>query len=167
MCQWVWQRVGTQVDGNGFDCHCCGTTCNPHFRGRPVVQSSMNSDLFGSGDAVVKYVLEGHERGVNWASFHPTLPLIVSGADDRLIKLWRTNGAVSLPTCNPDVLCSHAPPSNAPCGGILRVSAAVCLECSLQWQWQWQCIHLSPRPALFRIENRTNAYFIQRSRQDA
>jgi len=48
-------------------------------------------DVFGTSDAVVKYVLEGHERGVNWASFHPTLPLIVSGADDRLIKLWRMN----------------------------------------------------------------------------
>lgn len=52
----------------------------------------MNSDLFGSGDAVVKYVLEGHDRGVNWASFHPSLPLIVSGADDRQVKLWRMNG---------------------------------------------------------------------------
>ena len=40
-------------------------------------------------DAVVKYVLEGHERGVNWAAFHPTQPLIVSGSDDRTIKLWR------------------------------------------------------------------------------
>merc|ERR1719502_2493937 len=48
-------------------------------------------DVFGTSDAVVKYVLEGHDRGVNWASFHPTLPLIVSGADDRLIKLWRMN----------------------------------------------------------------------------
>lgn len=27
----------------------------------------MNSDLFGGGDAVVKYVLEGQDRGVNWA----------------------------------------------------------------------------------------------------
>lgn len=53
----------------------------------------MNSDLFGGGDAVVKYVLEGHDRGVNWAAFHPTLPLIVSGADDRQVKLWRMNGA--------------------------------------------------------------------------
>ncbi|KAL8129264.1 hypothetical protein V2J09_018419 [Rumex salicifolius] len=53
--------------------------------------SQMNSDLFGGVDAVVKYVLEGHDRGVNWASFHPTLPLIVSGADDRQIKLWRMN----------------------------------------------------------------------------
>lgn len=51
----------------------------------------MNNDLFGGGDAVVKYVLEGHDRGVNWASFHPSLPLIVSGADDRQVKLWRYN----------------------------------------------------------------------------
>ncbi|CAD7077616.1 unnamed protein product [Hermetia illucens] len=49
------------------------------------------TDLFGQADAVVKHVLEGHDRGVNWASFHPTLPLIVSGADDRQIKLWRMN----------------------------------------------------------------------------
>ena len=48
-------------------------------------------DLFGGGDATVKYVLEGHDRGVNWATFHPTLPLIVSGADDRQVKLWRMN----------------------------------------------------------------------------
>nr|GEX82772.1 coatomer subunit alpha-1 [Tanacetum cinerariifolium] len=53
--------------------------------------SQINSDLFGGIDVVVKYVLEGHDRGVNWASFHPTLPLIVSGADDRLLKLWRMN----------------------------------------------------------------------------
>ena len=54
--------------------------------------SQMNADLFGGVDAVVKYVLEGHDRGVNWAAFHPTLPLIVSGADDRQVKLWRMNG---------------------------------------------------------------------------
>ncbi|KAJ4756231.1 Coatomer subunit alpha [Rhynchospora pubera] len=53
--------------------------------------TQMNSDLFGGVDAVVKYVLEGHDRGVNWASFHPSLPLIVSGADDRQVKLWRMN----------------------------------------------------------------------------
>jgi len=48
-------------------------------------------DLFGQADAVVKHVLEGHDRGVNWANFHPTMPLIISGADDRQIKLWRMN----------------------------------------------------------------------------
>ncbi|CAF4864256.1 unnamed protein product, partial [Rotaria sp. Silwood1] len=42
-------------------------------------------------DAIVKHVLEGHDRGVNWATFHPTLPLIVTAADDRVVKLWRMN----------------------------------------------------------------------------
>lgn len=64
-------------------------------RSIPLLQQ-MNSDLFGGGDAVVKYVLEGHDRGVNWAAFHPTLPLIVSGADDRQVKLWRYNGEAML-----------------------------------------------------------------------
>lgn len=45
--------------------------------------------LFGQADAVVKNVLEGHDKGVNWANFHPTMPIIVGGADDRQIKLWR------------------------------------------------------------------------------
>lgn len=55
------------------------------------VVSRVNNELFGGNDAVVKYVLEGHERGVNWAAFHPTLPLVISGADDRQVKLWRMN----------------------------------------------------------------------------
>lgn len=56
---------------------------------RGQLPAAVNADLFGSSDAIVKYVLEGHTRGVNWASFHPTLPLIISGADDRQVKLWR------------------------------------------------------------------------------
>jgi len=49
------------------------------------------NELFGNTDAIVKYALEGHDRGVNWAAFHPSSPLIVSGADDRQVKLWRMN----------------------------------------------------------------------------
>jgi len=65
-------------------------------RGAPAIDETnmvarMNADIFGSTDAVVKYVLEGHDRGVNWAAFHPTLPLVISGADDRQVKLWRMN----------------------------------------------------------------------------
>ncbi|KAI8925560.1 coatomer WD associated region-domain-containing protein [Entophlyctis helioformis] len=67
-----------------------------HSAGAPVVDDYQRGpagqpDVFGNTDAVVKYVLEGHSRGLNWAAFHPTLPLIVSGGDDRLIKLWRMN----------------------------------------------------------------------------
>ena len=58
---------------------------------RDSLSARVNADFFGGNDAVVKYVLEGHERGVNWASFHPKMPLIVSGADDRLVKMWRMN----------------------------------------------------------------------------
>ena len=43
-------------------------------------------DLFGHTDCVVKHVLEGHDRSANWAAFHPSMPLIVSGANDRQIK---------------------------------------------------------------------------------
>lgn len=61
----------------------------------PSLQSQTNSlgNVVGApvGEAVVKFVLEGHERGVNWASFHPTQPLIVTGADDRQVRLWRMN----------------------------------------------------------------------------
>ena len=56
-----------------------------------IKQHTNTPDLFGQADAVVKHVLEGHDRGVNWANFHPTMPLIVSGADDRQVKLWRMN----------------------------------------------------------------------------
>ena len=58
-----------------------------------------STDLFGQVDAVVKHVLEGHDRGVNWASFHPTLPLVVSGADDRQLKLWRMSDSKAWEVC--------------------------------------------------------------------
>ena len=51
------------------------------------VINRLGSEILG----VVKFVLEGHERGVNWASFRPDLPMIISGSDDRTIKIWRYN----------------------------------------------------------------------------
>jgi coatomer protein complex subunit alpha (xenin) len=53
---------------------------------------SPNREMFSNTDVVVKYVLEGHDRGANWAVFHHTLPLIISCSDDRQIKMWRYNG---------------------------------------------------------------------------
>lgn len=46
-------------------------------------------DIFGDSHTITRFVLEGHDKGVNWATFHPTLPLILSGGDDRYVKLWR------------------------------------------------------------------------------
>ncbi|KZF21802.1 Coatomer, alpha subunit [Xylona heveae TC161] len=59
------------------------------FEDQMTRANANQADMFGNTDAVVKFVLEGHDRGVNWVSFHPTLPLIVSAGDDRLVKLWR------------------------------------------------------------------------------
>eukprot|EP00755_Sulcionema_specki_P004580 Sspe_Gene.30396::Locus_15054_Transcript_1_1_Confidence_1.000_Length_3544::g.30396::m.30396/K05236/COPA, RET1; coatomer subunit alpha len=49
--------------------------------------ANVTQDIFGSNDTRV--ILDGHDRGVNYAAFHPTMPFIVSGADDRTIRLWR------------------------------------------------------------------------------
>lgn len=59
--------------------------------GLPTTPNAMLGAFGIDNVPTVKYILEGHERGVNWASFHPDLPLIVSGSDDRMIKIWRTN----------------------------------------------------------------------------
>ncbi|RYP10360.1 hypothetical protein DL764_000694 [Monosporascus ibericus] len=59
------------------------------FEDQVARSSAQQADMFGNTDAVVKFVLEGHDRGVNWVAFHPTAPHIVSAGDDRLIKLWR------------------------------------------------------------------------------
>lgn len=67
--------------------HSAPTTMS--FEEQLARQNAQQADMFGNTDAVVKFVLEGHDRGVNWVAFHPTLPLIVSAGDDRLIKLWR------------------------------------------------------------------------------
>ncbi|KAL1958959.1 hypothetical protein VTO42DRAFT_3512 [Malbranchea cinnamomea] len=64
-------------------------TSSLSFEDQLARASPAQADMFGNTDAVVKFVLEGHDRGVNWVAFHPTLPLIVSAGDDRLVKLWR------------------------------------------------------------------------------
>ncbi|OLY80440.1 Coatomer subunit alpha [Smittium mucronatum] len=55
----------------------------------PGTFNSQSQDFFNQTDVIIKFVLEGHTRGVNWVSFHPTKPLIISCGDDRQIKLWR------------------------------------------------------------------------------
>eukprot|EP01132_Coremiostelium_polycephalum_P002219 gene2219-2736_t len=53
----------------------------------------LQDEFFGT-DVVVKLSLEGHDRGVNWAAFHPTQPFIVSASDDHQVKMWRMNDPI-------------------------------------------------------------------------
>ncbi len=40
-------------------------------------------------DVTMIHKLEGHEKGVNWAIFHPSLNLIASSSDDKRILIWK------------------------------------------------------------------------------
>ena len=51
------------------------------------------AEMFTGVEVEVKNICEGHEKGVNFACFHPNRSLIASGSDDKLIKLWRMSGA--------------------------------------------------------------------------
>ncbi|KAN0034721.1 hypothetical protein ACTFIV_001253 [Dictyostelium citrinum] len=66
------------------------TTVKPYRENDPM---RLQDELFGT-DVLVKLSLEGHDRGVNWASFHPTQPYIVSASDDHQVKLWRMNDPI-------------------------------------------------------------------------
>ena len=92
----VWDTAGLrkkQLGGPGLDAGYPGMMDVNGNRGGTSAAAStalnVQAELFGTNDVVVKYVLEGHDRGVNWAAFHPTLPLLASAADDRQVKLWR------------------------------------------------------------------------------
>ena len=53
---------------------------------------SRPNEIFGGTEVEVKHILEGHERGVNWVAFHPSMRIVASAADDKSIKLWRLSG---------------------------------------------------------------------------
>ena len=55
-------------------------------------QGSRPNEIFGGTEVEVKHIIEGHEKGVNWVAFHPTMKVVASGADDKTIKLWRLSG---------------------------------------------------------------------------
>ncbi|KAG5468074.1 hypothetical protein LSCM4_01163 [Leishmania orientalis] len=52
----------------------------------------ITQDLLGTTDVVVRYELEGHEKGINWVAFHACGDLLLSAADDRTVRLWTMSG---------------------------------------------------------------------------
>lgn len=81
------------VTSSSLEAFCVSKSQSWRLRGPPAapVTSSLLCS-FPSLTRLLVFFLQGHDRGVNWAAFHPTMPLIVSGADDRQVKIWRMNG---------------------------------------------------------------------------
>ena len=53
---------------------------------------SRGQEIMSGTEVEVKHILDSHEKGVNWVSFHPTMKILASAADDKTIKLWRLSG---------------------------------------------------------------------------
>ena len=54
-------------------------------------QSLYKGDILSTTDPQVKIIIEGHEKGIHWVSFHPTKPYIVSCSEDKTIRIWKIN----------------------------------------------------------------------------
>ncbi|GFE55051.1 coatomer subunit alpha [Babesia ovis] len=50
-------------------------------------------DRLAFTDVTCLYTLAGHEKGVNWATFHDTMPCVITAGDDKTIRVWRYNGS--------------------------------------------------------------------------
>ncbi|KAL3318080.1 hypothetical protein Ciccas_003252 [Cichlidogyrus casuarinus] len=79
--------------GNSIEDHIrfltSSSSSSGRFQASAIASAVGNTDLFGSCDVMCKFVMEGHDRGVNWVQFHPSLPVVVSCGDDKTIKIWR------------------------------------------------------------------------------
>uniref|UniRef100_A0A673KZH8 Coatomer subunit alpha-like n=1 Tax=Sinocyclocheilus rhinocerous TaxID=307959 RepID=A0A673KZH8_9TELE len=64
---------------------------------RPWILASLHNGVIQLWDYRMCTLIDKFDEhdGVNWAAFHPSMPLIVSGADDRQVKIWRMNGMCS------------------------------------------------------------------------
>lgn len=91
----VWDLTGLLMKSSVGQLTSIGNLSNSHSSlsnvSYPSSSKQKSIDLFCAPETQIKFVIEGHDRGVNWVQFHPEKPLIISGSDDRTIKLWRYN----------------------------------------------------------------------------
>lgn len=56
---------------------------------RLVQKMSVTGGTITQVDVELVCVIEAHDKGINWVSFHPKNDWILSASDDRRVKIWK------------------------------------------------------------------------------
>lgn len=56
---------------------------------RMIEKLSISGGIITQVDVELVSVIEAHDKGVNWVSFHPLNDLVLSAGDDRRVKVWK------------------------------------------------------------------------------
>ncbi|CAF1533857.1 unnamed protein product, partial [Adineta ricciae] len=91
----VWQLGSTQPNFT-LEGHEKGVNCVDYYSGgdKPYLVSGGDDRLVKIWDYQNKtcvQTLEGHSQNVGCVSFHPELPIVLSGSEDGTVKLWHSN----------------------------------------------------------------------------
>ncbi|KAI8369331.1 coatomer WD associated region-domain-containing protein [Radiomyces spectabilis] len=91
----VWS-LGSSVPNFTLEGHENGVNYVDYYHGgdKPYLISCADDNLVKIWDYQNKncvQTLEGHNQNVNFASFHPELPIIVSGSEDGTVRIWHSD----------------------------------------------------------------------------
>jgi coatomer subunit beta' len=91
----VWS-LGSPVPNFTLEGHGKGVNFVDYYHGgdKPYLISCADDNLVKIWDYQNKncvQTLEGHNQNVNFASFHPNLPIILSGSEDGTVRIWNSD----------------------------------------------------------------------------
>ncbi|KAI7849632.1 coatomer WD associated region-domain-containing protein [Circinella umbellata] len=91
----VW-NLGSNVPNFTLEGHEKGVNYVDYYHGgdKPYLISCADDNLVKVWDYQNKncvQTLEGHSQNVNFASFHPELPIIMSGSEDGTVRIWNSD----------------------------------------------------------------------------
>lgn len=91
----VWQ-LGSSTPNFTLDGHDKGVNCVDYYSGgdKPYLISGADdrqTKIWDYQNKTCVQTLEGHSQNIVCASFHPELPIIMTGSEDGTVKIWHAN----------------------------------------------------------------------------
>lgn len=91
----VWQ-LGSQAPNFTLEGHDKGVNCVDYYHGgdKPYLMSGADDRLVKIWDYQNKtcvQTLEGHAQNISSVTFHPELPIILTGSEDGTVRIWHAN----------------------------------------------------------------------------